>query len=333
MRTRTVIFAVAGTTAAAMLLSGCGSGGSAGSSHLDALHVAVGAHTAGGATAADSGGAPNFGVQNSAGTVRGLATAPTSSAGALAPSQTGGTGSSSGTGTLISDDESVIRRAELTVGVKAAPQVAVQANAAEAIIGNLGGEVSGDNRQSGAEATATLTLLVPPVNLIKALSQLSALGAEQSRSLSSENVTTQVADVNARVISANASIATLRTLFKAATKVGDVIEIEQELASRQSDLESLEAQQKALNDETAKATISLVLTTAAPPVVPKKPTHRGGVVGALSRGWDHFLSAGAWVLSAIAAVGPWAVLLLLVGAGALRLRRRRVTPTPTPDAA
>jgi hypothetical protein len=256
-------------------------------------------------------------------------------------SGTGGTTLTSNSGAttskniLLSDNRSVIRRAELTVGVKKASEVAVQANRAEAIIGTLGGDVFGDDRESGTDASATLTLKVPPASLIKALNQLSALGTEQSRNLSSQDVTTQVADVAARVQSAAASIARLRTLFANATKVSDVIAIESELSSRQSDLESLQAQQKSLSTETQLATISFVLTTAKAPVVVAKKHHSTGAAAAFSRGWHHLASGAGWLLTALVTVLPFAILVLLLGVGALWLRRRRPVrlPVPEPEAA
>ncbi len=51
------------------------------------------------------------------------------------------------------------------------------------------------------------------------------------------------------------AIVRLRTLYAGASKVADVITIESELATRESDLESLEAQQRALAAQTSMATV------------------------------------------------------------------------------
>ena len=326
MRIRSALAGVVGATVVAVIIAGCTSSGSGTSTRGSAPGYATVNHDAPSPTAAEPAASALAPDSLNAGVAAG--------SGGAANGASAGSGGSGNGDTLISDTRSVIRRAELTVGVKKASDVAIQANRAEAIVSGLGGDVFGDDRQSGTDATATLTLKVPPASLIKALNELSALGTEQSRSLSSQDVTTQVADVNARVASAAASIARLRTLYASATKVSDVIAIEDELSGRESDLESLQAQQKSLSTETQLATISLVLTTTTPQVV-IKTHHRSGIAGALSRGWDHFISGGSWVVSAIAAVGPWVVLVLLLGAGLLRLRRRRgTTPVaPTPEAA
>src|SRR6201999_993676 len=142
----------------------------------------------------------------------------------------------------------------------------------------VGGEVDADDRTSGRHATATLQLRVPPASLESVLHELGKLGTEQSRTVSTTDVTQQVADVSSRVISAQQSIARLRTLYGHATKVSDVIEIEGELNTREADLESLEAQQRSLAGETQLATITLrLVTAAAAPPPPAPASHHGGL--------------------------------------------------------
>jgi hypothetical protein len=237
----------------------------------------------------------------------------------------------------VVDTGTVIRTAQLTVGVASASQVAVQANKADALVAAQGGAVFGDDRQSGPNATATLTLKVPPDQLVPILTALSQLGQEQSRSLSSQDVTQQVADVNARVASALASIARLRSLYDSATKVDDVIAIESELSQRESDLESLESQQRALSSQTDMATVTLVLTTVKATPVPKPtPKHHdkyAGIGGAFARGWHGFVTAGAWLVAAFGTVLPFAVLVALIAGALLWTRRNRPGPLPTPTPA
>jgi len=308
IRSRTLLIALSGATLVAVAVAGCTSGAGSskaatakGLSYGLPVQRSVAAH------------APNFAAETTTGTSDGIvASQPVSRS------------------TLISDTRSVIRRAELTVGVKTAAEVATQANQAEDLVTKLGGDVFGDDRESGTDSTATLTLKVPPASLITALNRLSKLGTERSRALSSQDVTTQVADVDARVRSAESSIARLRTLFASATKVGDVIAIEEELSGREADLESLQAQQKTLATETQLATITLVLTTGKAPMA-VKPKHHDS--NAFVKGWHHFVDGGSWLITVLVSVVPFLVIALLIGFGALRARRRRIVPEPEPAAA
>ena len=231
-----------------------------------------------------------------------------------------------------------IRIASMTVQVKHGATVAEQANTADAIAIGAGGEVDADDRSSGRDATATLVLRVPPDQLTATLTQLSRLGVEKSRRLSTQDVTSKVADVNSRVASAQGAIARLRVLYQRARKVADVINIESELAQRESDLESLQAQQRALAAETSTAAITLTLTS--PPKVVKKPVHHakkhqevGGFVGGLRDGWHAFVTGAKALATVVGAVLPFAVLLVVLGLAA-RLLWPRIRPTrgPAPSA-
>jgi hypothetical protein len=219
--------------------------------------------------------------------------------------------------------QALIRTADLSVEVARGSSVPAQANRAEQLAISAGGLVFADDRTAGKAPTAALTLKVPGASLTSVLGQLSALGKETARQSTTRDVTTEVADVDSRVRSAQASISRLRVLFDRAVKVGDVIALESELAQRESDLESLQAQQRSLAAQTAMATVTLHLTTAAAAVVP--PKHKettGGFLGGLNRGWDAFASAATGIAIGIGAVLPFLVLALLIGAGAIVVRRR-----------
>jgi hypothetical protein len=143
------------------------------------------------------------------------------------------------------------------------------------------------------------------------------------RTSSTKDVTSQVADVSSRVLSARKSLIRLRALYTEATKVGQVIEIESEIATREADLESLEAQQRALSSQTATATIDLSLVAAKHVPPPAKPhPSRGGFVGGLTHGWDAFVTTMTALVTALGAVLPFLLLVILAGAIGWRWRHR-----------
>jgi hypothetical protein len=229
-----------------------------------------------------------------------------------------------------------IRAAQMTVGVQRSGSVGAQADQAILIAQQAGGEVDADDRTSGAHATATLQLRVPPAALEPTLTALAKLGAEQRRQLSTTDVTQRVADVNARVTSAASAIVQLRRLYTQAQKIADVISIENELSKREADLESLQAQQRALSRQTSMATITLTLVTARKHAAPPQQRHhsRGGFLGGLERGWHGFTAAAGWMAGALGTVLPFLLVLLVLGVGVRwlgprlpRLPRRRA-PTP-----
>ena len=144
--------------------------------------------------------------------------------------------------------------------------------------------MAGDDRSgSGADAHATLVLKVPPEKMDAMLDQLGRLGREQSRSSSTQDVTQDVADVDARVASMQASIARVRAILSRAERIGDVVSVEGELSRRTTDLESLQARQRALAGQVNYATITLQLdgrprrragTAAGPGRLRRRPARR-----------------------------------------------------------
>ncbi|HEV7205973.1 MAG TPA: DUF4349 domain-containing protein [Jatrophihabitans sp.] len=240
---------------------------------------------------------------------------------------------------VLIDDGVKIRIATITVAVKGPADVSTQADRADDIAVAAGGTIDVDERSSGPDASATLRFRVPPDALRTVLSDLSKLGKELSRGGSIQDVTQQVADVNSRVLSAQRDINGLRLLYAQAHKISDFLAVENELSSREADLESLQAQQRALARQTDAASVTLYLQTAAKPVTAvKKQTvdHHNKLVTGLIKGWDAFTAAAVAVAAAIGAALPFLVLLALVLFALRRLwprlpRRPGPTPTPAPS--
>jgi hypothetical protein len=277
----------------------------------------------------------------------GAASAPASGSagggggGAVAPSTSTADTGYGGTFTSVQLGGAKIRIVQMTVQVKRGASVADQANAAEAIVMGAGGEVDADDRSSGRYAQATMVLKVPPEQLTAVLSQLSKLGIEKGRRESTQDVTARVADVRSRVDSAQQEIARLRVLYGHASKISDVIRIESELAQREGNLESLQAQQRALAAETTTATVTLTLTSP-PPITKKveKPVkhthHDSGFLAGLKGGWHAFTGGLSVLATVIGAVLPFAILLILLALLARLLWPRfgpRLRRTPAPAAA
>lgn len=141
--------------------------------------------------------------------------------------------------------------------------------------------------------------------------------------MKAQDVTDQVVDVESRVTSQRASVARVRELMDKATKLSDVVALEGELSTRESDLEALLAQQASLKDRTSLATITLSLTET-----PVKPAgHKDedpGFTDAVAGGWGAFVTMLRWLAVAVGAVLPFAVVGGLLVFVWLRLVRPRL---------
>jgi Domain of unknown function (DUF4349) len=246
--------------------------------------------------------------------------------GAPGASDPGKTGSGSST-TVPLGTAALIRTAEMTVAVSDVPAGAAQA---QAYARAAEGTVAGDNRSgSGDQARADLILKVRPDRLESVLDQLGRLGTERQRTSSTDDVTEQVADVQSRVATMQASISRVRAILSRATRIGDVVAVEGELSRRITELESLQARQRALASQTSLATITLHLVADR---VPLAAVDRSGFLGGLSDGWHAFTRAVAVLLTALGTVLPFLLVLgpILVVLRWWQLRRSR---RPAPAAA
>ena len=233
----------------------------------------------------------------------------------------------------------VIFTADITVQTKdiktAVDQVTQLANGLGGVVfGEQVNLASKDPNNPGAAST-TVTLKVPPDTLQQGiLDQIGRLGTELSRNETASDITAQVVDVNSRVAAAQDSLTRLRQLFQHAGNVADLATVENEIAQREADLESLEAQQRTFAAQTAQATITVNLVATpkvAALVAPVKKAHVVGFVRGLRGGWHAFTRTVSGITTALGALLPFLGVLLVLGLAALIVRRRLMTP-PSGDA-
>ena len=184
---------------------------------------------------------------------------------------------------------------------------------------------------SPEESSAALTLRVPPSDFRAVLRQLAGLGERLSQSQTAEDVTTQVVDTSSRVASQQRSVARVRALLSEANTIGEVVQVEAELAKRESDLESLESQLARLKDVTALATIEVHLVG---PDAAEPDEQDLGFVAGLRGGWDAFVQIVLVGLTVLGALLPFALTGALIGVPLwLLLRPRLRRPAPSPPVA
>lgn len=220
----------------------------------------------------------------------------------------------------------LIYTAQLTVR---ASNVETAISRATSIVTDAGGYVSGENASAGngkpSQATATVTFKVPAAAYATTLAALSGggLGRQLSLAQQAQDVTQQVADTSSRVASDQAAIAQLRALLKHAGDVSSLLSVQNQINSEETDLESMLAQQSALNHETAFATVTVTLVgpeAAAKPAPKSAPPP--GFARAIAGGWHALHVTFSWLLTILGAVAPFAAVLAVIGGLAWWARRR-----------
>jgi hypothetical protein len=223
------------------------------------------------------------------------------------------------------DQRSIIYKGSITVRVEDVNQAAAKATA---IASGAGGFVGGDKRNSGSGAAdATLELRVPADKFATVVDQLAGLGKEEQRGISTDDVTEETLDLDARIATQEARVASGRRLLAQAKTLNDLVMLESELAKREADLASLSAKKRRLADLTALSTITAVLLDPEA-VTTSEDDSPAGFLGGLKGGWDALVASLAVLLTVIGALLPWLIAIGLPLWGALWLIRRFGRKTP-----
>jgi hypothetical protein len=247
---------------------------------------------------------------------------------AVAPNDSAGSKSDSGKATTV--DRSVVVTGTVTVTTQ---KPLAAADKAVSIVEAAGGRVDGRTENAatdGNEGSATLVLRIPAAKLTPTLDALKKLGRPDQVSIDATDVTTQTQDLGARIDALRASIARLLQLEASATDTTNLIAIETAISDRQGELESLEAQQRGLDDQISMSTITLDLRSdaAAPPIKP------ADFWSGLGTGWSAFVTFWAATLVVLGVLLPWlaflglAAVITVVVVRLVRRRAARAAATP-----
>lgn len=203
----------------------------------------------------------------------------------------------------------------------------VTADAVETEIIAAGGRV--DSRSESAQTDghsplAYLWVRIPTDALEPTLEVIEALGVVESKTLSNQDVTLQVVDLDARIAVLEQSIGRLQDLLGQASTTTDIVEIETALSERQGELDSLNSQRNYLRDQVQYASIGVDIRS--PEVAPERDPD--GFVDGIVAGWQAMLAFFAGTIVFAGVIVPW--LGLLAGLGLViwliaRLRRKSTT--------
>jgi hypothetical protein len=227
---------------------------------------------------------------------------------------------------------SVIKTGNVTLVSK---DIAAARSRIDELLTSTGGTLDDERSISGRDGSprrSTLVLRVPVARFEAVKAALEKLGTLRSSTESAEDVTTRVIDTRERVQTLQNSLDRLQRFQRAATDVRDLIRFEDDITSRQAELQSLKGQQSYLADQTSMSTITVTLTTPAATAAPRSALAGAGFLPGLRHGWDALVGVAVVALTAVGALLPWLVVLVALGWPALLLLRRRSRRTPPASA-
>jgi hypothetical protein len=166
----------------------------------------------------------------------------------------------------------------------------------------------------GGTHTAKVTVSVPDDRFTHTLEALAGLGGVVSRSVTTEDLTDSIVDGDARLRNLRHEEADLLRIMDRSGKVEDILSVEEQLASTREAIEQLDAEQKAMRQRVAYATITVDLSDekTTPVVTP-------GAGSQLSDAWQgalHAVTACTLLFASIVlylvAFAPYAIAIALL---------------------
>lgn len=158
-------------------------------------------------------------------------------------------------------------------------------------------------------ASANLALRIPSRELDRTLAELKKLGRLNFVSLTSQDVTQQSQDLDARITALTTSVDRLLALMASASNTADLISIESALSSRQSELESLQSQRTYLADQIDYSTVQLELVAEGTVAAGGPDTFWSGI----ATGWATLVTALSGLLIGFGVALPWLGALVILG--------------------
>jgi Domain of unknown function (DUF4349)/Putative zinc-finger len=236
-------------------------------------------------------------------------------------------GGGGGEESKISTGPMIARTASLKISVKDFPSA--RASVSGIVAAHKGYVASlSISSQTGAAQSLNAKLAIPAAEYDAALTDLRRLGRVEQEQQGGEEVTAQVVDLDARLKNARETETQVANILKTRTgKIGDVLEVEQEMARVRGDIERMEAEQKQLRGRIAFASVDVTLTEEYQAQLGDNPSVAGRQIrNALVDGYraaaDGVLSVFVFFLN----VGPslllWALILFLPARWAWRRWRK-----------
>jgi hypothetical protein len=159
----------------------------------------------------------------------------------------------------------IVKNADLTVRVS-------KISEAEKSVGQiavvLGGAVEATQSAdlAGPSPSMSITIRVPVTRFDDTLTRLEALGTRLSKSITTEDVTTQAVDMDARLKSLRVQEDAYRAILGGARKIPDVLDVQERLTGVRTEIEQIVAQRRDLGDHAARSRVVVNLTQAVTPL-------------------------------------------------------------------
>lgn len=205
-------------------------------------------------------------------------------------------------------------------------------DAIAASVRERGGYVSDSARQLHRDGDAVwytgyIVLRIPSEDYQSTQDIVSRQGTVRSEETSTDDVTDQLVDLEARLENLRGRRDRLRTFYERANSTSELLRIEEELSTVQSDIERLEAKKRSLEQRVAYSTLRVELREPSPePAEIRTQYHEQSLVAVFLASTHDVYVFGRASLVTLAGIAPWLAVLAVPVVGGHRALRGRIVP-------
>jgi glycine cleavage system regulatory protein len=207
-------------------------------------------------------------------------------------------------------ERKIIQNANLDLEVEDVAQAMDRINAI--CIENGGYTVNSHLSRNDQRFSARLSIKVPQEKLHDIIASISQLGEVTYKVISTQDVTEEYYDADARLKAMKAKEERLLGLMSQAGNINDIISIENELGKTRAEIEVLSGRLKYLDNATAYSLIEIELRQAIPGAVKAPQGTMGKAVQGLISSINGLINFASHTVVAIFVILPWALVLFLL---------------------
>ncbi|HEY4306747.1 MAG TPA: DUF4349 domain-containing protein [Gemmatimonadaceae bacterium] len=176
-----------------------------------------------------------------------------------------------------------------------------------------GALLSGSHTASDAQSSraADLQFRVPADRFTETVDALRAIGDVRNENVSTQDITKDYADLDTRLRVKDETVTRLRSLLATHTaKLGDVLQVEQELARAVTELEQLKGEERYYDQQVAMSSLSVSLFEQI--VVPPRASFIDPIVVACRHALEVLGTSLAGVVYGVVFILPWLLLATIL---------------------